>query len=269
MTHRRIVGSLLIKNEDIYIERVIRNIAEFCDQIIVSDDQSEDKTLEIVDRLLQEFRQLEVRRIAGPPESALALEPYFDTPTWIFAVDGDEIFDPTGLKTMRQRLLQGEFDKDWCVFPNALYCTSIDLTKHKARGHLAPPSRASGRLYNFSLIRMWTECFERLHGGKLIFREGFNSAARRYLNSEMTWDASYFRYLHMAFLKRSSIETGRLIKTRPNPAELMALRNEARPIRRLMKLVYRPISSLLGLDWKNRKYRRGPVVEKEIGSFFA
>lgn len=40
----KIVGICLIKNEDYYIEQVLKNIMDFCDKIIVLDNMSEDNT---------------------------------------------------------------------------------------------------------------------------------------------------------------------------------------------------------------------------------
>ena len=42
----KIVAIMLIRNEDIHIERVIRNIVDFCDTIIITDHQSTDGTFE-------------------------------------------------------------------------------------------------------------------------------------------------------------------------------------------------------------------------------
>ena len=48
MSDCKIVGIVLVKNEDIYIERVLLNILEFCDEIIVADNISSDRTGSII-----------------------------------------------------------------------------------------------------------------------------------------------------------------------------------------------------------------------------
>jgi cellulose synthase/poly-beta-1,6-N-acetylglucosamine synthase-like glycosyltransferase len=63
MPAKQIIGIILIKNEDIHIERVIRNILNFCDSIIVTDHQSEDRTFEIVENLAKEFPQITLKKI--------------------------------------------------------------------------------------------------------------------------------------------------------------------------------------------------------------
>ena len=43
-----IIGICLFKNEDIYAKRVVSNIIDFCDKLIIIDNESTDDTLEIV-----------------------------------------------------------------------------------------------------------------------------------------------------------------------------------------------------------------------------
>ena len=40
MSVRKIIGIVLVKNEELYIERVLNNIKDFCDEIIVADNLS-------------------------------------------------------------------------------------------------------------------------------------------------------------------------------------------------------------------------------------
>ena len=264
----QIVGIMLVKNEDVYIERAIRNVVDFCDRIIITDHQSTDRTFEICSRLAGEFPKIELRRIQSPVESAAAIAPYYDTPTWIFAVDGDEIFDPVGLKEMRRRLLNGEFLKDWNLFANTLNCIKLDLETKTAWGHLAPPSRAGARLFNFSIIEDWPGCAERLHGENIVFKPGYHAGLRHYLHEEMDWDRSYFRYVHASFLMRSSLDKVRLVKTRLNPDELLKITSSTNWFRKLVAMIKVRFAQFAKKDWKNQKYRRGPVVEKNVSAFF-
>jgi hypothetical protein len=223
----QIVAILLIKNEDVYIERVIRNIVDFCDTIIITDHQSADGTFKICKRLAEEFPKIDLRRIQFVGESSAAIAPYYGTNTWIFAVDGDEIFDPVSLKEMRTRLLNGEFSKDWNIFANTLNCVKLDPESNKAWGYLAPPSRAGARLFNFSIIDDWPgSTGERLHGSEIVFKDGYHDGLRRYLHQELDWEHSYFRYIHASFLTRSSLDKINLVKTRLNPDELASISNE-------------------------------------------
>jgi len=255
MSSFQIVGSVQLRNEDIYVEQVVLNILDFCDTVIITDHQSTDRTFEICKRLADEHPKIELSSIQSLREAAIAIESFFGTNTWMFGVDGDEIYDPHGLHIMRKQLLGGAFAKDFSVFGNVLNVTSMNLKKKTARGHLAPPSRSMTKLYNFSMIESWINCPERLLGDDLTFKNGFNANLRRYLHEELYWEQSYFRCLHMPFMRRSSVQRIRLSRTRLNPDELNRIANETNGLARLG-------------DWKNQKYRRGPRVEKDVSVFF-
>lgn len=36
LSDMQIVGNMLVRNEDVFIERAIRNVVEFCDKIIIT-----------------------------------------------------------------------------------------------------------------------------------------------------------------------------------------------------------------------------------------
>ncbi|HLA86698.1 MAG TPA: glycosyltransferase family 2 protein [Anaerolineales bacterium] len=268
MNNVQIVASMLIRNEDIYIEKVIRNIVDFCDKIIVTDHQSKDQTFEICQRLAAEFSKIELHIIHALGESSQVLRPFYGTNTWVFAVDGDEIFDPAGLQEMRSKLLAGEFSESWNIFANTLHCTQLDLKTQKAWGYLAPPARAGARLYNFSIIDDWQDYGERLLGSNIIFKEGYHLGLRRYLHTELDWDTSYFRYIHTSFLPRSSMDKHALVNTRLNADEVGKINNQTNPILKLHRWLKTHFSHFMGKDWKNQKYRQGPLVEKDASPFF-
>lgn len=268
MTTPQIVGSIQVRNEDIYIEQVVSNVVDFCDRIIISDHRSTDHTFEICHRFSERYSKVELISIQTPREAAVAIEPFFGTNTWIFGVDGDEIYDPAGLQTMRRHLLDGTFSKDWCLFGNVLNVTSLNRRQNTASGYLAPPSRPMTKLYNFSIIEGWDNCPERLLGDEIRFKPGFNAKLRKYLHLELAWEDSYFRCLHMPFMRRSSQERIRVARTRPNPDEINRINLEKKAWKRLMRMIQVWALPFLGVDWKSRKYRQGPLVEKEVSPFF-
>lgn len=264
----QIVASVLICNEDKYIERVIRNIVDFCDKVIITDHQSKDRTFDICRQLAAEFPKIELHRIQKLGESSQVLTPYYGTNTWVFVVDGDEIFDPAGLQEMRSRLLAGEFSDSWNIFANTLHCTKLDLQTRKAWGHLAPPARAGARLFNFSIIDDWQDYGERLHGDKIVFKAGYHLGLRRYLHRELDWDTSYFRYVHTSFLPRSSMDKNSLLKTRLNADEVDRINAQPNQILKLYSWLKTRFQHFRGRDWKNKKYRQGPLLEKDVSAFF-
>lgn len=263
----QIIGSVQVRNEDVYVEQAVLNILDFCDKIIITDHRSSDHTFEICKRLADAHPKIELKSIQSPREAAIAIEPYFGTNTWIFGVDGDEIYDPQGLVSMRKYLLDGAFSKDFCIFGNVLNVTSLNLKRKMARGYLAPPSRSMTKLYNFSMIESWKNCPERLLGNELTFKEGFNADLRRYLHMELGWEESYFRCLHMPFMKRSTTQKIRLSRTRLNPDELNRISLEKSIIWKLLRMAKLQVMNFLGMDWKNQKYRRGPRVDKNVAVF--
>lgn len=265
----QIIGSVQVRNEDIFVEQAVLNILDFCDKVIITDHQSTDHTFEICKRLADEYPKIELSRIKSPREAAVAIEPYFGTDTWIFGVDGDEIYDPVSLRVMRERLLRGEFSENWCIFGNVLNVVSLDMRRKKAKGYLAPPSRSMTKLYNFSMIESWRNCPERLLGDDLTFKEGFHANLRRYLHEELDWASSPFRCLHMPFMKRSSTQKIRLSRTRLNPDEINRISLERSGTLRLFSTIQLYVMNFLGKDWKNQKYRRGPRVEENVSAFFS
>ena len=203
----RIVGIVLARNEECFIEQAIRNVSVFCDEIILADHLSKDNTPSILQRLSEEIPNVRFYRISHPSESHALLQQYVNSPTWIFGVDGDELYEPDRLIRFRQRLSQGEFDRYWMILGNVLHCDQIDLSSGQACGYLAPPSRSMTKFYNFNAIKSWNGYTpERLHGGKIRFKSGFNESHRFYLHDQEDWDIACFRCLHLCFIKRSSID---------------------------------------------------------------
>jgi len=247
----------------------MQNIIGFCDEIIITDNLSTDRTYQICERLATQYKKIKLISIQHPREAALMLEPYFGTNSWIFGVDGDEIYDPQGLRVMRERILRGEFSGDWCLFGNVLNVISLDLKRKKVHGYLAPPSRSMTKLYNFALIENWANCPERLHGDEVTFKEGYHAGLRKYLYNDISWEQSNFRCLHMPFMKRSSRQKIRLSNTRLNPDEINYVNLQPTRFLKALREVELLIKQFLGKDWKSRKYLRGPQVEKDVTPFFS
>ena len=203
MTHSRIVGIVLVRDEDLHVDRAVRNVAAFCDQLLLCDHGSRDGTPAILDKIASDFPHASVHRLNHPRESHELLKPFCGTDTWIFGVDGDEIYDPAGLALLKTMLHRGDFTRVWRMKGNVLHVTSLD--GKTARGYAAPPSRSITKLYNFSAIRAWDgDTVERLHGGHIAFSPGWDDGMKRNLQEEMSWDASPLRCLHLCFLPRSS-----------------------------------------------------------------
>ncbi|MBD3351819.1 MAG: glycosyltransferase, partial [Candidatus Lokiarchaeota archaeon] len=195
----RIIGIMLIKDEDLYIERVIQNVINFCDELIIAENYSQDRTYKIVSDLARQYRKISLHRIKDLQTSHQLIENFVGSKTWIFRVDGDEIFDPSGLEVLRRKLYDGAFQDQWGVYGNMLHCTHLDPSRNIAKGYLAPPARTGMTLFNFSIIKSWVNCFQRLHSGTITFKEGYHHDLRYHLEYELSWEESYLRCLHTVF----------------------------------------------------------------------
>jgi hypothetical protein len=260
----RIVGISLVRNEDLFVETALRNAGGFCDELYIADHGSTDQTNTILRALASESSKIHLHTIRHPAESQDLIKPLAGSRTWIFGVDGDEIYEPDRLTRLRRKILSGAFDKHWMLFGNVLHVTRLDERRRTATGHLAPPCRSMTKLYNFNAIEAWEGYTpERLHGGRVRFRAGYSRADRRMLHEETSWQEAEFRCLHLCFLKRSSRDS-----------ENTARRNiiETFGPTRLHTWWY-ALSRLTGFQkaarWKRSRYMRGPEATVPAETFFS
>jgi glycosyltransferase involved in cell wall biosynthesis len=262
-----IIGIVLLRNEDVYAERVIRNVAEFCDRIHVADHASSDRTWEIVSSLAAELDNVDAVRISHAARSHDLVLPYVGTDTWVLSPDGDEIFDPEGLRRLRPELEAGRYDAHFRLFPAMLHCVELDRESMTATGHLAPPALSGPKLFNFAALESWDRVYrERLHEGEPVFRDGWQWTSVGRLDQAREWDENPFRCLHACFVRRSSRDGADAGNVRLNIAESDTYRRDLRG--RLVRRLRRGRTSQ-GAPWKLEKYRRGPLVTKDASSFLA
>jgi hypothetical protein len=272
----QVVGSVLVRNEDVFVEQAIRNAAAFCDSIHAVDHMSSDGTWELLRRLAGEYHHLEVRRARHARVSHEVLEPYVGTNTWVLRIDGDELYDPNRLASLRQRLDDGAHREVFRVLGNVVHAVELDRDARAASGYLSPPSRPISALYNLGGVESWTGCLERLHAGHIVFRPGYDWRVVAALYDQFGWDESPLRCLHACFLRRSSTDDG--TSPRGNLGELGTYRRgplggAERVLRRVLK---RPAGDprqvamrARGSSWKDEKYRRGELVTVDASPFLS
>ncbi len=261
----RVVGIVLLHNEDVFAERVIRNVSAFCDRIHVADHASCDRTWEIVSALASELDHVEAVRISHAARSHDLVQPYVGTDTWVLSPDGDEIFDPEWLRRLRAELEQGRYRECFRLFPGMLHCVELDPVAMTATGHLAPPARSGPKLFNFAAIDAWERVYrERLHEGEVSFREGWQWESVASLGDAYAWEDNPFRCLHACFLRRSSRDGAATVRL--NIAEGNTYRRDLRG--RVERLLLRRRAEP-GRSWKLDKYRQGPLVTKDASPFLA
>src|SRR6266508_889645 len=266
---REIVGIVLVRNEDVFVEQAIRNVAGFCDRIHALDHVSTDGTWKILQRLERDYPQLDARRSHHAGDSHSLLEPYAGTETWVFGVDGDELYDPERLASFRQDLLAGAYDTAFKVASNVLNCVELDQTRRSATGYLSPPSRSITKLYNFAAIDEWRgDGAERLHGGTIVFRDGFDESSVDNIGERLPWDETPLRCLHACFLQRSTAEPARSGDSYARPIlEETQLQDRSRigALKRRLRRRGIPEASA----WKREKYMRGDLVTVDASPFFS
>jgi Glycosyl transferase family 2 len=259
-----IVGVVLVRDEELFVERAVRNVAGFCDRIFLVDHRSRDRTPRILERLTDELPQASLHRVRDPAASHELLRPYAGSNTWVFGVDGDELYDPSGLARFRERLGGGEFDRWFTLRGGQLHCHRLDLARGTAAGWLAPPAKTTTKLYNFGLLESWNGPVpERLHGGNVVFRTEPEGSGR-HLVDEGSWDQTDFRCLHVCFLHRSSRQSRREF-ARYDFGERGEGGRRIRQVKRLRRALRLP-------DHSQRKlthYAHGDEVEVAAGPFFA
>ena len=261
---RQIVGICLVKNEEYFIAWALLNAVEFCDKILVMDNQSEDRTPHIVKQIASQYSHVELISVKDGNNTHKYVEKYAGTSTWILRIDGDEIFDPVGLAKLRPRLLSGEFDEFWRIEASTLHVAGIFFDQSQAFGYAPPSVAVLSNLYNFNAIESWFPGRrERLHGvSSIAFRSGYSLNSVKAFWVEHNWSDSQFRGLHVCFLPRSSLDEDiniyNQLESRKNIAEYRLARRLARKINK--NYAKRP-------DHKNRTYVKDELVSLEISNF--
>ncbi len=258
----QVVGNVLVRNEDLFVEQSIRNIAAFCDRIHAVDHVSSDRTWEILRALAGELDHLDVRRSRNSATAHRLLAPYAGTKTWVIGVDGDELYDPAGLSRLRRDLLGGAHADVFRLKAHVLNCDELDATAGTASGWLAPPSRPVTKLFNFGAVDAWPESPDPLQAGDVVFRAAQHWESRRDLADETTWETDPLRCLHVCFLRRSSADSGHARLNLDESGEY-----ERGPAGMLKRLVRRRRPQREGTNWKREWYARGERVTVDAGPF--
>jgi glycosyltransferase involved in cell wall biosynthesis len=261
MSGPRIVGIGLFRDEDRFVEPAVRAVFGFCDELILVDHRSKDRTPEILERLASESPvPTSVHRVREAGESHDLIKGRAGEDLWAFGLDGDELYDSDGLVRFREQLLAGEAADAWNIRANMLHCVELDEERGLATGYLSPPAPSVSKLFNFRLIDAWDgENPERLcDPSGLVFRPGV-TPRKHELNKTVSWDESPFRALHLCFIRRSSRQRGG--GPRMNvPDRTAPRRAPLRAWRALREVAGRPPVG----SYKDH-YRVGEVVTLDVG----
>ena len=263
MSGLAIVGVVLVRDEDLFVERAVRNIAGFCDRIFLVDHRSRDGTPAILERLAAELPHASFHPVDHPGTSHELVKRYVGSNTWAFGVDGDEIYEPAGLERFRKRLGAGEFDRWFTLRGSQLHCRQLDLGRGTATGWLAPPAKTTTKLYNFGLLDSWEGPLpERMLGGNPSFRTRPEGTGR-FMVDDGSWHDSDFRCVHTCFLHRSTRQSRREF-ARYDFGERTEGGRRLRQLKRVRRALRLPDAS----PRKLTQYAHGDEVEVDVRSFF-
>ncbi len=123
----QIVGVMLVHNEDAFVERALRNAAGFCDAFHVADHMSTDATWDIVRAVAADLDHVDCVRVRSTGDSHALVEGYAGSDTWVFGIDGDELYDRAGLARFREDLLDGAHREHFSLKGNVLHVTELDM----------------------------------------------------------------------------------------------------------------------------------------------
>ncbi len=262
----QIVGVMLVHNEDEFVEQALRNAAGFCDHFHVADHMSTDSTWDVIRAVAAELDHVEPVRVRATGDSHALVEGYAGTDTWVFGVDGDELYDPAALARFRAELEGGAYRELFSIKSNVLNVAEFDRERSLATGYLAPPSRSITKLFNFAAIDSWTDCHRQyMHDGEIAFRPGYDRERIGVLGDRFTWEECPLRCLHVCFLRRSSLDPESAAgQGRLSPIELGGKRRS-----RFTRLADRLRPAPAASEWKDDKYRRGDLVTRDATPFLA
>ena len=265
----RIVGIVLVRNEENFVTWAIENAIGFVDEMLVIDNLSRDGTTGRLAALAARHPKLRVIRDSQPDHTNRHLQAYVGEDVWVFGLDGDEIYDREGLARMRRRLLGGEFAQCWTVFGHSLHATVLDLDRGLATGYVTPPAAPATKLYNFAIIESWHANTQRLHG-RPVLKPGYDLHTTGQVGTA-GWADSDFRNLHMCFFPRSSLDVA--TEVRPNITDKSFRNVVRRPVFKALQAmgVKGRLADYLakrsGLK-KPLRYMRGDVAQLALGSGF-
>lgn len=260
---------MLVQNDDRFVAASLRNALPFCDHFLVMNNQSTDNTRSNILKVLDENPDatIELIDLHDVQDSHKLLEPYAGKNWWIFAVDGDEIYDPKGLVTLRDIILSGKHQNVWQLYGHVLHVTRWSPGKKTVSGHESPPAHPMTKLYNFSLVESWTGCPQRLHGGKLVLNISDEPEKSRFVYfHHYGWEESPFKCLHMVFLKRSSKAPTLFFRSAPIDTIRKKICSQSLLTQLKLKL-HRQLLVFRRKTGKDNAYRRGPVVTYDATAF--
>jgi len=249
----KILGISIIKDEESFCALAIENALALCDELLILDNNSTDRTHEICVKMTNRHQgRVRLEKIDDLALSHEYVRRHVNTDTWIFGVDGDEIYDPIGLSALRLRILDGMYQDLWRVRSHFFNIAALQKWQNHqvlAAGWMAPPSHPVTKFYNMSVINDWP-----MDEGRAIFQpktkiwKSKKKPGQRDIFDELDWNESFFRCLHLRFIPRTSGEMDADLILGPRHNMSVKLRKNA--------------------EVSRCAYRKGPMIIDEVSPFF-
>jgi len=237
----RIHGISILQNEEYYCALAIENAMALCDELLILENNSTDRTREICMRMVNRHQgKVRMETLDDLNQSHEYCRRHAGTDAWVFGVDGDEIYDPIGLAALRVRIMRGDFAGFWRVRANYLHACALWIgydprtrgMSPYAEGWLGPPSHQVSKLYNMAIIDDWP-----MDQGRAIFqpkrkkwKKGHRDR-RHDVFEQYAWAESYFRCLHLRFLPRTPGEEKEDLVENPRHNMSVKIRDKAETTR--------------------------------------
>lgn len=204
-----IVAVMMVKNEDLFIDKVIGAVEGFVDDILFIDTGSTDGTVEVAESM-----GVDVLHEAELLKTHEYVEGFAGQDVWLFGVDGDEIYDREGLSRLKGQLADSRYEGAYQV--QGWYLHVEEMGGGKARGYFGPPSRTPTKLYNMSNIPKWPS-----DGKRTLFHPKTRTVKGGKVRAVVdTWEETPLRCLHTRFLTRSTGERRDTDGLRLHPEDL-------------------------------------------------
>src|SRR3989339_148825 len=193
-----ITAHCIVKNEENFVWYAINSVIDHVDEMIIWDQGSSDKTIEIVKTINNP--KITFKKVS---ESVHVLRETMIEETngdWIFVLDGDEVWYEGAVKNLINNLEKAGESKDCVVVPNYMFVGDIFHYQEKSAGKYKIGERKGH--YNIRAIRKTdglhvegtypNEAYVTKEGVKV---QDLNKERILFLDTP---------YLHASFLKRSS-----------------------------------------------------------------
>jgi hypothetical protein len=200
----KITAHMIVKNEENFVWYAIRSVIDFVDEIIVWDQESSDKTIELIKTI--ESPKIYFKKVTEEVHDLREIMLEETNADWIFILDGDEIWYEEGIKKLQSTINKLQDKKNCVVVPNYMLIGDIFHYQEELAGRYKIGEKKGH--YNIRAVRKTLGLHvEGIYPNEAyVTKEGIKVQD---LNRERVLFLKT-PYLHASFLKRSSKDNKKL-----------------------------------------------------------